>query len=88
MKKPVLVGIVFVAVILGVIVYSTLNLAKKRVEVCITFNGQTNCRTASGTDESFAMRSAVNNACAELASGVTESMQCEATKPSKITWLK
>ena len=43
MKKPVLVGILIVAVILGVIVYSSMNLAKS-LEVCMTFHGR---RTAT-----------------------------------------
>ena len=53
MKKPVLVGIVIVLVILGVIVYSSMNLASHRYEACMTFNGQTNCRTASGSTEAI-----------------------------------
>jgi hypothetical protein len=86
MSKPVLVGILIVAVILGVLVYSSFNLAKFRVEVCMTFNGQTNCRTAAGSTEEFARRSATTNACAAIASGVTDSIACENTPPSKVTW--
>ena len=88
MKKPVLIGIVFVIVILGVLIYSTMNLAQKRVEVCMAYNGQAKCSTASGSSEDYAMRSAVNNACAQIASGVTETMQCENSRPTKVTWLK
>ena len=54
MKKPVLFGVIFVLIVLGVIVYSTLTLAKHRVEVCMQFNGRTNCKTASATTEEFA----------------------------------
>lgn len=88
MKKPVILGIVFVVVILGVIIYSSMNLAGHRVEVCITFNGRSNCRTASGSSEDFARRTATTNACAEIASGVTESIACEQTEPTKVTLLK
>lgn len=86
MSKPVLVGILIVAVILGVLIYSSFNLAKFRVEVCMTFHGQTNCRTASGSTEAFAQRSATTNACATIASGVTDSIACENTPPTKVTW--
>ena len=86
MKKPVMVGILIVAVILGVLIYSSLNLAKYRVEVCMTFHGQTNCRTASGSTEAFAQRTAVTNACAAIASGVTDSIACENTPPTKVTF--
>ena len=88
MKKPVVIGIVFVLFILGVIVYSTMNLATHRVEVCMQFNGQTNCRTASGASAEFARRTAISNACATIASGVTESMACEGSTPTRINVLK
>ncbi|MEQ1883511.1 MAG: hypothetical protein ABL967_00495 [Bryobacteraceae bacterium] len=88
MKKPVLLGILFVVVILGVIIYSSMSMAGHRVEVCITFNGQSNCKTASGSTEEYARRTATSNACAALASGVTDSMACERTEPDKVTLLK
>jgi hypothetical protein len=87
-KKPVLVGIFIVAVILGVIVYSSLNLARYRVEVCVAYNGLNNCRTASGETEENALRSAKGNACAAIASGVTDTIGCEGAVPTKVTWLK
>jgi hypothetical protein len=88
MKKPVVAGIIFVLIVLGVIVYSSFNLAKHRVEVCIDFNGRTNCKTASATTEEFALQAAVTNACGEIAFGVTDTVACEHTPPSKITRLK
>ncbi len=88
MKKPVLVGILIVVAVLGVIVYSSFNLASHRYEACMTFNGQTNCRTASGSTEEFATRTAITTACAAIASGVTDSMACEQSPPTKLTKLK
>jgi len=86
MKKPVWIGIAFVLIFLGVIVYSSMNLSQNKVEVCMTYNGRTSCRTASATTKDFAVRTATTNACAEIASGVTESIGCEQTPPSKVTW--
>ena len=88
MKKPVLVGVILVLIILGVIIYSSFNLASHRYEACMTFGGQTNCRTASGSTEQFAMRTAISNACAGIASGVTDSIACEQSQPTKHTKLK
>ena len=88
MKKPVLIGVLFLLVILGVLIYSSMNLAGKRVEVCVAFHGATACRTASGSTEEFALRTAVTNACAQVASGVTDSLACENATPVKVTWLK
>ena len=33
-----------------------------------------------------ALRTAITNACAQLASGVTDSGQCENTPPESVTW--
>lgn len=88
MKKPVLFGIIFVLIVLGVIVYSSFNLAKVRVQVCMQFNGKTNCKIASAATEEFAMQAAVTNACGEIAFGVTETVACEHAPPVKVTRLK
>ncbi len=88
MKKPVLVGILIVAAILGIIIYSSLDLASNRVEVCMDWKGRTNCKTASGSSEEFAVRTATTNACAEMVSGVTDTMACERAEPVSIKVLK
>ena len=88
MNRTVLLGIVFVAVVIGVIVWSTMGLAQHRVEVCIDYNGQSNCRTASADSQEHALKTATSNACATIASGVTEVMQCERTTPKSVRWLK
>jgi len=88
MKKPVLIGVVFVLIVLGVIVYTSFNLASHTVEVCMGFGGQTACRTASGSSKDFALRTAINNACSQISSGVTDSGICERSEPLKETWIK
>ena len=88
MKKTTLIAILFVAAILALIVYSTMSMASHRVEVCVQFNGRNACRTTSGATQEFALRTAIQNACSEIASGVTDSMACERSTPTKITWLK
>ncbi|MEI9812462.1 MAG: hypothetical protein WDO18_07195 [Acidobacteriota bacterium] len=88
MKKPVLAGILIVLVILGIMIYSSLNLSGHRVEVCVEFRGQTTCKIARGADEQTALRTAIDNACGEMASGVTDSMACTRSQPTKVTILK
>jgi hypothetical protein len=87
-KKAAIVGVIFLLVVIAAIYYSTKSLAAHRVEVCMEFNGLTSCRTASGSTEEFALRTATTNACATIASGVTDSMACDRTEPKKVTWLK
>lgn len=88
MKKPVLVGIAIVGVILGLMAYSMMNLSSNRVEVCITFNGVENCKIARGATQEDAIRTAITNACGEIASGVTDSMNCTRSQPTKLNILK
>jgi hypothetical protein len=88
MRKPVIVGIALLLGLAGLILYSTMSLGGYRVEVCMGFNGQTNCRTATGSTEEFALRTATSNACAAIASGVTDSIACERSEPKKVSWLK
>ncbi len=86
MKKPVLVGILIFLALMGLLLYSTLRLGGTRVEVCMAFNGQQSCRTASGSSREQATRTAIQNACGEIASGVTDSLACERSEPVKVTY--
>jgi hypothetical protein len=87
-KKAAIIGIVFLVAVAAAIYYSTATLAAHRVEVCMEFKGMTDCRIASGSTEEFALRTATNNACALISSGVTDSIACDQSKPTKVTWLK
>ncbi len=88
MKKAALIGIVVVLVLVGAIAYSTMTLAQHRVEVCMEFHGMTSCRTVSGPDKKDTLRTAIANACATIASGVTDSIACGQTEPKTVNWLK
>lgn len=88
MKKPVVIGIIFAAVILGAIVYSSMNLGKYKVEICMTFNGHSSCRTAVGKNQEETLQTAISNACADIAGGVTDTIACERTAPTKESWVK
>jgi hypothetical protein len=87
-KKAALIGIVFLLIVAGALYYSTVSLAQHRVEVCMEFKGMTSCRTAAGSTKEFALRTATHNACAEISSGVTDSIACDQSTPTKVTWLK
>ena len=86
-KTVVILAIAFGAAVLAVLVFTTIGTNKFRCEVCITFNGRTACRTAGASTEAQAVRTATENACAQIASGVTDSMACENTPPTSLTWV-
>jgi hypothetical protein len=86
-KKTVLLALLFVVVVIAMLVYTTLGVSRYRCEVCITFQGRRACRTASASRKEQALRAAVENACALIAAGVTETTQCEGTPPDSVKWL-
>ncbi len=86
MKKTVLIAAVFVIGFLVLVVFTTFQGNRVRCEVCMEFKGQRDCRTAASVTRDEAVRTAVTNACAQLASGVTESSQCENTPPASVVW--
>lgn len=78
---------VFVAAFVALLAYSTLHGPRYRVEVCMTYQGRSNCRTVSAKSEAAALRAGAENACADIASGVTETMGCDASEPHSVRWL-
>ncbi len=77
-----LVGVGISILFVGVVIYRGLH-PGVRCEVCIEFRGNQACRTVDGSEEREVRTSAINNTCAQLASGVTDSMACERTAPFK-----
>lgn len=88
MKKTVWLAFLFGAAVLGYIIVSSFSKPAFRCRVCIAFNGNRDCRTASAATRQEALRTAVTNACAQLSSGVIESSQCENTQPESVNWLE
>ncbi len=86
MKKTVWIAIGFVVLVVGLVISTTFQGERVRVEVCMVFRGHRDCRTAQARNQQDALRTAVTNACAQLASGVTDSGQCENTPPESVTW--
>ncbi len=86
MKKTVWIAILFGALVVGYVVISSFRPKAYRCRVCISFHGASDCRTASADTREEALRAAVTNACAQLASGVTDSIQCERTTPQSVEW--
>jgi len=77
------VAVGFVALI-GFIVYSATGLARVNCDVCIEFHGNTACKPAAGTTKEETIRTAVDIACSDLASGRDESIACSHTTPKSI----
>jgi hypothetical protein len=70
--------------LVAVVVVSSLSIGSVRCEVCIEFHGRLACRAVDGNDETEARAAAVTNACALLASGVTDTVACQSTPPRDV----
>jgi hypothetical protein len=61
-----------------------LNESTFECRVCMDFKGQKNCARAAGMDRESCISTARDNACALIASGMTDSIQCSQTTPSLV----
>jgi hypothetical protein len=73
-----------VLVILSYIVYSSMALDQFSCEVCMEFRGRRDCRRAVGATEAEALRTALDTACAQLSSGMTDTIECSRTPPQSV----
>jgi hypothetical protein len=85
-SKEKILGIAIVGGLLVVLILTTVPLKQHTAEVCMTFNGRSHCATATGTTREEALRSATSTACAPISSGVTETIACDRTPPTSVTW--
>ena len=87
MKKTVWLAVLFCALVIGFVVYSSLGGERVSCRVCMVYRGQRDCRTASARTRENAQRTAISQACAQLSGGVTDTNQCEGTPPESVAWL-
>lgn len=76
--------LVALALLAGGVVWSSLRVGQVDCEVCMEFRGSRACRTVEGATTDEARRAAVSNACALLATGVTDTLACERTPPAAV----
>ncbi len=50
------------------------------------FRGATACATASGVSRPEAQQTATVTACAQISSGVTDSIACQQTRPKSVSF--
>ena len=83
MKRGTLVTILLAVAFAGFLLYSTLSAQQVECQACVTFNGKTNCATASAKTDKEAKQQAVSTACGVLAQGMDETIRCANTPPER-----
>ncbi|MFN8545574.1 MAG: hypothetical protein U0807_15395 [Candidatus Binatia bacterium] len=84
MKWTSWVSLIALVLIGAVVVATSLHVGGERCEVCIAFDGREACRTVDADTEDEARRGAVTNTCAQLTAGVTQTLACERTPPTRV----
>jgi len=78
----------FIAVFVAMVAYSTLHGPRYRAEICVVFDGRKACKTVSAKSEQAAVRAGTEGGCADVASGVTDTMKCVSAEPASVKWLQ
>ncbi len=76
MKPKTLLTVAVILMFIAFLAYSTLSAQKVTCNVCVEFNGRSNCAPASANDEIEATRTAQNTACGPVTSGMNETIAC------------
>jgi hypothetical protein len=84
MSKAAVIGVLFGVIIIGAIAYLSMGLNQHTCEVCVTFNGRVQCRTAAGANKQTAVQTAHDNACAFLVASKTDGFLCNQTQPTRV----
>lgn len=87
MKIGIVVGL-FIVFFLGLVAYSTFHGPRYRAEVCVEFDGRRACKTVQAKSENAAIRAGTEGDCADIASGVSETMRCVGSQPTSVKWLQ
>lgn len=83
-----MIVVAFIVGLFALIAYATLHGPRYRVEICMAYAGQTACKTVSAKSEAAALRAGAENACADISSGVTDTMRCQQSEPQRVRWLQ
>ncbi len=83
-RGRVLALIAAIALLLGGLIYGSMTAVQVECSLCVEFNGQRQCRTGSGVDEDGAQEAAQRAACAVLAAGMAESINCDRRIPTNV----
>jgi hypothetical protein len=74
--------------LVGILLYSSMEQTRNKYEVCMNFKGMVHCATASGATPADAIRSAQDIDCSMLANGRDETMVCVGNAPASTRQIK
>jgi hypothetical protein len=73
-----------IVLLLGGLIYGSMSSIQTECDLCVEFNGQRQCRSGSGVDETAAQDAAKRAACAVMAFGMAASIECQNVIPTNV----
>ena len=84
MKRSTLITLAIVAAVAGLFFYMSTARANQECNVCIEFQGRSNCALAAGATEAEATETAHRTACGPLVRGMNETIACDNRAPVSV----
>ena len=81
MKAKTLVTTAVILLFIAFLAWSTLSAQKVTCNVCVNYQGKSNCASASHESEAEAVRSAQTTACGPLTRGMNDAIACRRRIP-------
>lgn len=76
--------VIALAALVAVLIYGSMGTVQVECELCVQYSGRTECRRGSGADEQEAKQAAQKAACALMAVGMAESVNCQNVTPTGV----
>jgi len=86
LKKSTLIALLFGVAVIAALIFNTLGNRQYRCEICITYLGRTQCRTAAARTRETAQRAAAELACSEIEGNMADRINCPNTPPDSLKW--
>lgn len=83
-RRATWVILIAMALLIGYVVYGSMARVEVTCQLCIEFNGRTECRRGAGADEAEAKQAAQVSACGTLANGMDEVIRCQNLRPATL----
>jgi hypothetical protein len=74
-----------VIALVGLVIYGSMARVERVCELCLEFNGRTECRRGAGATDQEARDAALMAACGVMASGMDQAIRCRNTPPKSLT---
>jgi hypothetical protein len=71
--------------LVGFVIYGSMARVERVCELCIEFEGRTECRRGAGATDEEAKDAAITAACGVMASGMDQAIRCRNTPPKTVS---